>query len=217
MNAKKIFKNRYKMKQSGQCYMCDNSAISAEHVPPKCLFKKGSKRNLITVPSCDKHNSGKSEDDTYLQQILGHSHIEGDNNSQQKAVNDSISRGYKRNEKYRKDIVKDTFIVNGRVARVVDKKRLDNIFHHIFSGIFFHHYEKKWLKQCKFFYSFVGSTTESNRLYKEVPFTFEGYTEYGENKEIFKYQITSIEWLPVCSIQMVFFDGLKVIGYGKNH
>jgi hypothetical protein len=52
------------------CYMCDQPATSKEHVPPRCLFPKGQRDRLITVPSCDTHNREKSQDDEYLRDVL---------------------------------------------------------------------------------------------------------------------------------------------------
>jgi len=58
------------------CYYCGEKSTSREHVPPKCLFpdkakdESPQKLNLITVPSCDKHNLKKSGDDEYLKRIL---------------------------------------------------------------------------------------------------------------------------------------------------
>ncbi len=55
------------------CYKCGAPASSKEHVPPKCLFPEEKdintsffRHNLITVPSCDQHNSVKSKDDEFL-------------------------------------------------------------------------------------------------------------------------------------------------------
>ena len=55
------------------CYMCGNPAITKEHVPPKCLFPEKKdigtdkyRLDLITVPSCEKHNNLKSDDDEFL-------------------------------------------------------------------------------------------------------------------------------------------------------
>mgnify|MGYP003384546831 CR=1 FL=1 len=61
---------------SQTCYMCDNTATSTEHAPPKCFFPEQSvvgkdlRRNLVTVPSCDAHNSLKSKDDEYLRFVI---------------------------------------------------------------------------------------------------------------------------------------------------
>src|SRR4030081_910056 len=55
------------------CYMCAARATSREHVPPRNLFPEARENggvdyrlNLITVPSCDVHNSAKSDDDEFL-------------------------------------------------------------------------------------------------------------------------------------------------------
>lgn len=52
------------------CYYCGKPSKTMEHVPPKCLFPKGTKKNyrinLMKVPSCDLHNSNKSGDDQYM-------------------------------------------------------------------------------------------------------------------------------------------------------
>jgi len=60
------------------CYMCSGKATGKEHAPPRCVFpeKKDSspgvdyRRNLIRVPSCDAHNTAKSQDDEYLAFVL---------------------------------------------------------------------------------------------------------------------------------------------------
>lgn len=62
------------MSRNGEkCYMCHRDADSREHVPPKCLFPEKKdvgtsayRNNLITVPSCELHNSNKSKDDEFL-------------------------------------------------------------------------------------------------------------------------------------------------------
>ena len=58
--------------------MCEKSANTVEHAPPKCVFPEGKdlaarlnyRRNLITVPSCEEHNTAKSRDDEYLLHVL---------------------------------------------------------------------------------------------------------------------------------------------------
>jgi hypothetical protein len=59
------------------CYMCECIATSKEHAPPKCIFPEKNdaggvdyRKNLIKVPSCDKHNTEKSTDDEYLMYVL---------------------------------------------------------------------------------------------------------------------------------------------------
>jgi len=40
-----------------KCYWCGQKAINKEHVPPKSLFPKGKREQLITVRSCEIHNN----------------------------------------------------------------------------------------------------------------------------------------------------------------
>ena len=52
------------------CYYCgiklQPNTLTKEHVPPKVFFPNTDRDNLITVPSCHLHNSGKSNDDEYV-------------------------------------------------------------------------------------------------------------------------------------------------------
>lgn len=58
--------------QTTTCYHCDAAGTGREHVPPKCLFPKGSDwSKLITVPSCVAHNNANSKADEYLKFLLG--------------------------------------------------------------------------------------------------------------------------------------------------
>lgn len=52
------------------CYSCDRPATTKEHVPPQSFFPKGHRTNLITVPSCELHNNGNSEDVEYTRNVI---------------------------------------------------------------------------------------------------------------------------------------------------
>lgn len=53
-----------------KCYFCGGEVTGVEHIPPKSFFPKGKRNELITVPSCDKHNQEKSKEDEYIRTIL---------------------------------------------------------------------------------------------------------------------------------------------------
>jgi len=65
-------------KTKKSCYMCNKAGTTKEHVPPKCFFpekkdirpEEDYRKNLITAPSCQEHNSGKSDDDSYLLAVI---------------------------------------------------------------------------------------------------------------------------------------------------
>jgi hypothetical protein len=53
-----------------QCYACGAPKTSYEHAPPECFFPKGYDSGLVTVPSCDDHNSRLSLDVEYVRNNL---------------------------------------------------------------------------------------------------------------------------------------------------
>jgi hypothetical protein len=61
----------------GECYMCSRPGTTVEHAPPKCFFPESKdlpgtdlRKNLITVPACDLHNTAKVKDDEYLLALI---------------------------------------------------------------------------------------------------------------------------------------------------
>jgi hypothetical protein len=82
-------------KETNICYFCDCPASSREHAPPKCFFPKGNRENLVTVPSCDKHNSEKSHNDEYMRLIIL-SDIRGDGNTIVAHMRETLKRSIDR-------------------------------------------------------------------------------------------------------------------------
>ena len=54
-----------------RCVYCNRfiDRKTLDHVPPKCLFPKGT-QGLITVPSCQECNNGSAKDDEYFRQMI---------------------------------------------------------------------------------------------------------------------------------------------------
>ncbi len=48
------------------CYNCGKEASTKDHIPPKCLFPKDCRSQLITVPSCTECNQRTSSDEQYF-------------------------------------------------------------------------------------------------------------------------------------------------------
>jgi hypothetical protein len=58
------------MHSQKRCYACQRLASTVEHVPPKCFFPEALRTNLITVPSCARHNNDNSKDVEYVRNLL---------------------------------------------------------------------------------------------------------------------------------------------------
>lgn len=68
-----------KSSENRQCYCCEKTATTKEHIPPKCFFPEPKhlpenspnyRKNLITVPSCFEHNNYRSKDDEYAAAVI---------------------------------------------------------------------------------------------------------------------------------------------------
>jgi hypothetical protein len=96
-----------------ECYFCQNTGNTREHVPPICFFPDGYRKNLITVPSCEEHNSSKSMDDQYLLLVIG-SNLEV-NNLALNSIVPKITDSYLKKPALLKLILKNSFpgTING--------------------------------------------------------------------------------------------------------
>lgn len=192
------------------CYYCGKAASSDEHVPPRAIFPKPKdspdgqnyRKNLITVRSCDVHNSAKSRDDEYLLYILAlclpsneiakHQFLTKVQRAIQKrpALLNALLIDYK------EAVLHDTF--NDQWHRSIaiqpDEQRLNNLFTHMAKAIYFLEMGVVWLGNVGVLVEFILSLTDveqnerqakleraANELLAHVP-------HKGSNPEIFSYQ-----------------------------
>lgn len=196
------------------CYCCCAHATTVEHTPPKCLFPEekdlpsgmGFRRNLITVPSCDEHNLKKSGDDEYLMYVLVMNlpaNIMAANHFRTKLIR-AIER---------RPALLNTFTSNAPTVGIIDQNsgeqydtlalnldvaRLQSTLEKVALGIYRHHFGLRWIGNIKVLPEFLryldtpeaeemNSTHEQiSRLSNEF---FNSADAYGENPEIFNYQI----------------------------
>ncbi len=144
------------------CYMCEKSATTREHVPPRCLFPeisenaslgfpgKDFRKNLFIVPSCEEHNSGKSKDDEFLWYSLSFC-----NAINHLAVKYFLSKG-KRAHKHHPGIFQRMF-QRSRMTILTDEdgeyrapkfyfepERFALLMERVGKGLYFRHYGKKY-------------------------------------------------------------------------
>jgi hypothetical protein len=223
--------------------MCEMPATTREHVPPKCLFPKESelmelaltgvdfRRNLITVPSCEFHNLGKSGDDEYLWYLLGASPV---SNSLGRDL--FLLRG-KRAWNRRPGLLKSMLSTaiptiakdelgeyeTGKI--LLDKERFALMMEKIGKAMYFKHFGKKYYGPVvaheeytgvgvssggrggpQFGREFLRTILEYRLKIKEE---FKNEAEYGDNKEIFFYSIKVID--EVVKMRLAFYGGTKII------
>lgn len=217
-----------------QCYCCENIATTAEHVPPKCLFPKlrdfgqarELRRNLITVPSCARHNTGKSGDDEYLMYVLT-MNLSSDALGRlqfSKKVLRAIAR---------RPALATSLLASATPVRAYDPetrstfpsiavkgdKRLKLALERVAYGLYRHHFGENWQGGLflwpEFLYPVEGDDAEkmaltlgdifsrADKILRTVPFE-------GENPAVFKYQATRTENRTTL-IRMVFYGGCRVL------
>ncbi len=210
--------------------MCDNISTSDEHVPPKCLFpeKKDTKgidfrKNLITVPSCEAHNSSKSKDDEFL--MISLSGIITNNVVGQFHFLTKSTRAIRRKSQ---DFLDKQVLINYRTEniKISDREfqtisigtpnieRLELCFDHIARGLYYYEYKLNFDGEVRIFFGFLEYSEERlQTLKKFIKRRFEveellKLTEKGENPEVFKYEFQKPDKLG--------FVGLKLTFYGKT-
>jgi hypothetical protein len=136
------------------CYSCASAATSTEHVPTACLFPEKKdldddvdyQKNLITVPSCDEHNSHKSKDDEYVQLILVNGYF--NDKAGQDHFSSKIVRAISRRPALLAALYADAdpVTVDGMltVAVTIDRERFNRAFERFVQGLCVKFLGERW-------------------------------------------------------------------------
>lgn len=217
-------------KISNTCYMCENPATSKEHIPPKCLFPEAKdlpgtdyRKNLISVPSCDVHNSHKSKDDEYLFFVL----IAHFNNNPvaEKQFRTKILRALKRSPALLKIYKQKTqdVLLDGEptMAFQFSQERVDKELSQMIRGLYFNATGNKWHSRIAIHSpgmfaferpdaQFVNETTQS--MASAAAYFFEDQRRKGDNPDVFWYQLHAEPENRRLLARMCFYDGLEILG-----
>ena len=197
------------------CYYCGQPATSNEHVPPKTIFPKPKdspdgrdyRQNLLTVRSCDIHNTEKSKEDEYLLYVLAMSLPANDVARSQflTKVRRAIERRPRLIErlllKTEEVIVHDTVSNEWHKTLAIqpEKHRLVAIFTCIAKALYF--YEKRcvWPGNVSVLIEFMLSfhdlsQNERQRLLEQqLNSALSNVPHKGENPDVFSYQFVEAD------------------------
>jgi hypothetical protein len=226
---------------STACYMCNAPATSVEHVPPRCFFPEQKdlppganlRRQLITVPSCDIHNTAKSKDDEYLLYALSM------NIPNNQTATDHFSTKILRAIQRRPAViamfaknqlpvrVEDTTTgeVHETLALQVDHQRIGNALEMIGCALYFHHFGTAWNGGVSAYPNFLLALTEPNARELNEPVEqmaaaadelVVNEPRHGENQDVFCYQVAAGQ-PPVETIMLLrFYEGSRVTLLFRN-
>jgi len=213
--------------------MCDSLATSSEHVPPKCLFPERKdlppqsdlRKNLFNVPSCNAHNSQKSQDDEYFLYVLSTSFQI--NEVGRNLYRTKVRRAIKRNASVLGEIASTATPVSFRepntedtvnsVAHELDANRFNTIIDKLARAIYFYHFKEKWTYgiryQAEFLFAALNQSDEANvrinEISRQADEWFSDVAYIGENPEVFKYQ--SLEADNSRILRLHFYKGCKLL------
>jgi hypothetical protein len=133
------------------CYMCSAEETSREHAPPQCLFPEvcdigqDLRRNLITVPSCDEHNSKKSADDEFLRAVLLLAAVDSNAIAKHQFLGKFL-RGARRNSGAYSSFFTDegSFASGKKRVLQLERDRFDKCIDHLARALFFHTFGSQW-------------------------------------------------------------------------
>jgi hypothetical protein len=223
--------------------MCDRVATSKEHVPPKCLFPEDKdlpagvslRKDLITVPSCDEHNTTKSNDDEYLMYLL--CMTISNNSTAFSQFKTKIARAVKRNPKLMQSMQKDgrkVIAVNNEgvatntVINHADTDRVQNCFEHIAHALYYHHFGNKFSGDLRFLQDWAVTPDKKQEylvntkdgLVPVLDFVKQYFAELehdGKNASVFRYRFEEPDEHGISSVALQFYERTNVfIAYGPN-
>jgi hypothetical protein len=209
------------------CYACDERRVSREHVPPLCFFPDEKdatgnsmyRKNLIRVPSCEVHNTAKSDDDLYAAFQLA-STIRG-NHCAELIRNGVIARRLEKDQKERGSAFTKRLLsqIRGFVGEnpfgKLDATRMIRVLDLCARGVYF--YErltplKLPLRVASLDYDLQDDPKKSELLANQRKSFDEemGDCEFhGSNADVFRYAICEKPEKDVTMIELVFFDELR--------
>ncbi len=217
------------------CYMCEKLATSVEHIPPQCLFPEQKdlpdgidlRKQLLTVPACDEHNSKKSQDDEYLLYSLVM--LINSNKMARNQYFSKMKRAIKRNPSLLKKFTdaaspvkmqnSQTGAISNTCAFHLEEDRFDGIIDRLGRALYYKHFNEKWYNHIKYQAEYLLATIdpkkseELNKPIQEISEQADGWFSnskyYGENPEVFKYQV--LEGNQSKMMRLHFYEGCRLL------
>ncbi len=201
------------------CYKCNRHSCTREHVPPKSFFPENKRNNLITVPSCEKHNLDNSPDVEYVRNILT-CFLQANHEGIKLGVTKTY-RSFKRSQKLLHSTFRSSspIKINNDNSAIVqyDIIRFDNIMKSIADAIYFHENKHRNNSDWKVFNCSAfdisefrdKETHDSLNLIRRASQSIEFEEVITSNPEIFKYYKKQ-ETTKLC-YKFMFYGGIEII------
>lgn len=207
-----------------KCYLCDEESTSVEHSPAKSFFPTDKRINLVTVPSCTKHNQDTSLDDEYVRNLITMSL--GNNDTGIKHFSNKGLRSLTKSPKLLSAVTKnkkriyvaeaDTTKLNPSLAFEIDRARFERLIRKTAYGSFYAKFKQTWnreliigteyLRTDKLKADEIGELLSSAKQYEPL-ISYE-----GNNPEVFKYSFRQTNSTDINKqiLIMKYYEGFEV-------
>lgn len=211
------------------CYMCPRPGVSKEHVPPRCIFPEvkdvrgNFRQDLITVPSCDLHNSQKSDDDEFL--LVSLAGLIGNNSIGYKQKITKVNRALKRSafrllhESLKKKRIELLECGPNKFVDVIwgtpDYERLSTCFDRIARGLHLHHFGTKFSGKTRTLLGYTSNIEANPREFQrfireKAACELKNKPRLGANPEVFNFQFTDPDHFGLFLVHLQFYGGMDV-------
>ena len=214
--------------------MCDSVETSTEHAPPKCFFPTEAEAgqnlriNLITVPSCDRHNSEKSNDDEFFRAVIVGMSAHVSPVASDHFLGKIIRASARNPTTYGSYFDEQGHVLNGAFRLLqIDRKRLDSCIDHLVRALYFYSFKKKWKYQINpvspnIFASIKNDAPEIYEPYEQGIALAQDYLMSApvedSNPDVFKYRLRHDEEREIYIVAAIFYDAFEVYCFSsKEH
>ena len=206
---------------SENCYLCEEEKCSVEHVPAKCFFPEESenRKDLITVPSCKKHNEDTSKDDEYVRNIICMSI--GNNSIAYQQFIKKVLKSFEHSpalqnqtlQTTKQVFVKEQQNLQQTFAFEIDRDRFDKVMKKIGYALYYHEFGKVWQRGLIIATDFLLNSDmqqdELGELISNIRSELVIPVFDGKNPKVFQYKFRETETEDVI-LWMKFYEGFEV-------
>jgi hypothetical protein len=193
--------------------MCDKEKYSGEHAPAQCFFPSGMRDNPIIVDSCKKHNEDTSLDDEYVRNLISML-IDGNDTAYEQFSKKTI-RSFERSPALLQSTTEKQHPVNFNgtptLALEVNRDRLDLVMRKIAYALFYHKYNKRWLRKLITATTHLKTPEFENDEFGQLIEQAHTPMYEGNNPDVFKFSFIELdENIYNKFLRMKFYDGFEI-------
>ena len=220
------------MTRASTCYICDSPETSREHAPPLCFFPEANdigrdlRRNLVTVPSCDRHNSRKQKDDEFFRSVILMTTAPNSDTGKHQFIRKLLPAASRMPHSHRLFFADKGTVAEGQGrALQIDRKRFDTCIDHLARALFFDAFHRKWSLPISVvspnFFSGITSgqmlphqpTQKAVEVSRQV---LGAEPIRGENPDVFKYRLRYDEAEEIFAFAAIFYGCFEIYAFSSK-